>query len=85
MLEHPGYCPMMYRLFNMGINDWGMPDRPPNSAPANINFHYTTCMGNKLLKYIYDLEDKVGVRATLHPNDFQTTKGQDHCLLAFTE
>jgi hypothetical protein len=61
MLERPGYRPMMYRLFNMGINDWGMPDRPPNSAPANINFRYTACMGNELLKYIYDLEDKVGL------------------------
>jgi hypothetical protein len=60
MLTRPGYRPMMYRLFSMGINDWGTPDRPTNSAPANINFRYTACMGNELLKYIYDLEDKVG-------------------------
>jgi hypothetical protein len=64
VLTRLGYCPMMYRLFSMGLNDWGTPDRPTNSAPANINFRYATCMGNELLKYIYNLEDKVGLFLT---------------------
>jgi hypothetical protein len=59
--KRSGYSTFIHRLFDMGLNDWGHPERPANSAPANIFFRYTACMANELFKYSGTLEDKVSI------------------------